>query len=232
MEKIKNEILEKRELNRIKENIKECLQEFCIENEIENIRNESQNFWGAFWSFCGLSVFPVDFFIIGFKNNMPLYDLYLLDSVADLYIYFCKLYNKLVSTLDFCELVRIDYNIIKAWSAKNSNGCPNTQAIQDLYKLYLSSNNTIELYNIYCNRVRVCDYEMLTTIQADILTKLHNSREYTFKNILSSNKNPVAVLSVVNKEYKWNIEQTKEEIKAKALTIQELPQIDILCKQE
>lgn len=232
MNKVKNDINEKRELNKIKNDIKQALETFCIEYEIENIKTETQNIFSAFWSFCGSLVFPCDFFVIGCQNNIKIYDLFLLDSVCDLYIFFCKLYNKICSISDFCELVRIDYNIIIEWNHNGKIDTLFTQEVEDLKKLYIMSIYSIDNYNVYINKMRTAKGEIITTLQTRIFYKLHSKREELIKNQLTSNKNPVALLSVVNKEYLWNVEQVKEEYKQKALLLSELPKLDILCKQD
>lgn len=48
MKKEENTINEKREVNKIKEDIKNALIDFCIENNIEDIKAESQNIFSAF----------------------------------------------------------------------------------------------------------------------------------------------------------------------------------------
>lgn len=232
MQKIKDEINEKRNINRIKEEYKKALNYFCIESEVENIKTESQNIYSAFCMFAGQQVFINDFFVVGTKNNKYIYDLFLIDEVANFYIFFCSLYNKIPSLIDFSYFINIDYNIINGWRTDTQKQVDFNQTQKDLHKLYILSYNSIENYNIYKNKLITCEGEVITIIKASIFYKLHLSREEALKNALIVKNNPVGLISIVNKEYKWNIEQTKEEIQIKALTLQELPQIQALLDKK
>lgn len=232
MDKITNTIHEAREPQRIQNAIKEALTTFCIDNEIKDLREAGQNIYSAFCTYAGREVFTSDFFVIGYKGNVILYDLYLLADMRDFYIYLCKLHNKIVSLGDFCELCKLDYYNIKTWGASDSVQGAQSQTARDLYKLYTMSFNSIENYNIYINALRGCEGEIITALQASIFQKLRDSREAGIKSTLLSNKNPVGVLAVVNNEYKWNVETIREETRARALSLQELPQLNMLCKQD
>lgn len=168
------------------------------------------------------------FFVLATKNNVKYYDLFLIDRIADFYIFFCKLNNKLCDLIDFCYLLNLDYNIINEWNFKQD---ANTQVIMDLQTLFATSYNTIECYNNYKYSLTNSRTETITALKYAIFCKLQANRENGLKNVLISKNNPVGIISVVNNEFKWNVETIKEETKAKALLLSELPNISMLCKQ-
>lgn len=229
MKKEDNAINEKREINKIKEDIKNALSDFCIENNIEDIKNESQNIFSAFCMAAGKSIFIKDFFVLATKNNIKYYDLFLIDRIADFYIFFCKLNNKLCDPIDFCYLLNLDYNIISEWNITQE---ASTQTITDLQTLFETSYNSIEYYKKYSYSLTNSRAETITALKYAIFCKLQANRENGLKNILIAKNNPVGIISVVNHDFKWNVETIKEETKAKALLLSELPNIQALCKQD
>lgn len=232
MENVKDTINEKRQLTRIKEDIKRCLNDFLLEEDLQELKSETQNIYTAFCMYAGKQTFINNFFVVGYKrNNDPIYDLFLLDDILQFYLYLTAINNKIVSLNDFSYFVNIDYNIIMQWTAGDHASVIYSQVCRDLKKAYISSINSIKEYNIYNRMLVNAEEEIITALQASIFYKLQDSREAGIKNTLLSNKNPVGVLSVVNREYKWNIETLKEEYKTKALSLQELPQLTMLCKQ-
>lgn len=230
MQKVKDSKNELRQRAYILEAFKNELEAFTIENNIEDIKQEGQGVFSAFCMYAGQRVFIKDFFAIACRGGALVYDYLLLLDVVEVYLYICRLYNKIPSIIDYSYFVNIDYSIIKGWARKPDEGTLYNGRVANLSNMYINSLNSVTNISIYYNSLLQAEGETITTLQGSIFSKLHTMREDALKGVLLSNKNPVGVLGVVNNEYKWNVETIKEEAKARALTLQELPQLQLLCK--
>jgi hypothetical protein len=169
---------------------------FCEENQIEDMKRESQAVWNSCLRyiykhvFRGTDILKTKVNVNGNNNIMPStfnaynYDLVL--SVLDIYIYdMCMKYDKEVSIIGFSTLTGIDESVIYDWSNGNSG--------------------------------------TLSTQSSKIYEKLRNFREESLSNKLVTGKqNPVGVLGVLNRHYQWNMPGVKEQGTKKQLSLTDL----------
>ena len=181
--------------------IHEALSMFCEEHGIKDIRKESQSVWNAALMYIKRYVFPTPDVL---KRNKPLegysnqynnlnntncnsYDIDLVNSVCDYYIYICNLYDKGVTITGFCKLTGISETVIYEWG-------------HDDRKLSQSSS--------------------------EIYKKLSREYENSAESKLWGNKNPVAVMAILNKRFGWNLPGvSKEQSSRQALTADKLPDL-------
>ena len=179
---------------------------FCEEQNIEDLKAESQSVWNAALMYVKRNVFnvpdilkmskPLD----GYNNNnynnqygnlnncnCNAYDIDKVNSVCDYYIYICNLYNKGVTISGFSKLTGIGESTIHEWGDDNK-------------KL---SKSSLEVYK-----------------------KLSREYENSAESKLWGNKNPVAVMAILNKRFGWNLPGvSKERTSERALTAAELPKL-------
>lgn len=180
---------------------------FCEEQEIDDMKKESQSVWNAALMyikrhvFNNPSVLKTSKPLTGYNNNnynnqysnlnnsnCNSYDIDMVSSVCDYYIYLCMMYDKEVSVIGFCNLTGISQECIYSWG-----------------------NNTREL----------------STSGIEIYKKLNQYREESLSNKLATgNKNPVGVLAILNRHYAWNLPGvSREQSGNRALTDAELPKL-------
>lgn len=173
---------------------------FCKDQEIEDLRKESQSVWNACLMYVQRHVFPDrqalkakgnnDIYVNNIMaTNCGAYDYDLLDTIVNAYIYYCYMYDKEVSIQGFSKLVGIAKAVIDLWGMDKNR---------------LSKKG----YGIY--------------------KKLIAEREESLSAKLASGKsNPVGILSILNHWYSWNLPGvTREQGTRTALTAAELPRLD------
>lgn len=171
---------------------------FCEEQNIEDLKAESQSVWNAALMYVKRHVFPTSD-TLKLKNNIinnnsimdSTYNAYnydLVDNVCDYYIYLCMRYDKEVSAIGFSLLTGIDRYTIATWRDGENK---------------------------------------LSTKSSDIGKKIYDYREESLSNKLVTGKqNPVGVLGVLNRHYAWNLPGvSKERTSERALTASELPKL-------
>lgn len=171
---------------------------FCEEQNIEDLKAESQSVWNAALMYVKRHVFSTPN-ILKSSNNIintnsimdSTYNSYnydLVDSVCDYYIYLCMRYDKEVSAIGFSLLTGIDRYTIATWRDGQNK---------------------------------------LSTKSLDIGKKIYDYREESLSNKLVTGKqNPVGVLGVLNRHYAWNLPGvSKERTSERALTAAELPKL-------
>lgn len=179
---------------------------FCEEQNIEDLKAESQSVWNAALMYVKRHVFadpsilklskPLEGYNNNYYNNQysnlnncncNAYDIDKVNSVCDYYIYICNLYNKGVTISGFSKLTGIGESTIHEWGDDNK-------------KL---SKSSLEIYK-----------------------KLSREYENSAESKLWGNKNPVAVMAILNKRFGWNLPGvSKERTNERALTASELPKL-------
>ena len=108
---------------------------FCEENGIEDMKKESQSVWNAALMYIKRHVFnnnsvlksstPLSGYINNNYNNQysnlnnsncNSYNIDIVNSICDYYIYLCMMYDKEVSVIGFCNLTGISQDCIYAWA--------------------------------------------------------------------------------------------------------------------
>lgn len=172
---------------------------FCEENDIDNMKNESQSVWNSCLRYIYKHVFKGTNKLkstTNINNNnciMPsTYNAYNYDMVLeilDIYIHdMCMKYNKEISIVGFSILTGIDSEVIYNWGRDNNK---------------------------------------LSNRSSEIFKKLREYREESLSNKLVDGKqNPVGVLGVLNRHYQWNMPGvSRETTKKQVLTAADLPQL-------
>lgn len=171
---------------------------FCEEQNIEDLKAESQSVWNAALMYVKRHVFSTSDILKSSNNiinnnsimdsNYNQYNYDLVDSVCDYYIYLCMRYDKEVSAIGFSLLTGIGRYTIATWRDGRNK---------------------------------------LSTKSLDIAKKIYDYREESLSNKLVTGKqNPVGVLGVLNRHYSWNLPGvSKERTSERALTAAELPKL-------
>lgn len=171
---------------------------FCEEQNIEDLKAESQSVWNAALMYVKRHVFSTPDILKSNSNivnnnsimdsNYNQYNYDLVDNVCDYYIYLCMRYDKEVSAIGFSLLTGIDRYTIATWRDGQNK---------------------------------------LSTKSLDIGKKIYDYREESLSNKLVTGKqNPVGVLGVLNRHYAWNLPGvSKERTSERALTASELPKL-------
>lgn len=156
---------------------------FCEENNIDDIKKESQSVWNSCLRyiythvFKGKDLLKSKVLYSNINNNIPsnynAYDYDIVNQVLDLYIYnMCMKYDKEVSIIGFSTLTGISDVTIHEWG-----------------------NN-----------------EKSSASSSNIYKKLNQYREESLSNKLATgNKNPVGVLAILNRHYQWNLPGVSKE---------------------
>ena len=176
------------------------LQMFQEENQIDDLKKESQAVWNSCLRYIYKNVFKNKDFLKQKNNtytsdsiipstfNSYNYDIVL--QVLDIYIYdLCMRYDKEVSIIGFSSLTGIDESVIYDWG----NGERGT----------------------------------LSSLSAEIYKKLHKFREESLSNKLATGKqNPVGVIAMLNRHYGWASPYTSDSNRQKnSLSAAELPKL-------
>ena len=94
-------------------------------------------------------------------------------------------------------------------------------SISDFSKLTGVSDDII--YNWY--RESENSNSVLSTARLNIYQKLNQGREESLANKLASNKNPVAVMAILNHNYNWNLPGVSREVSSRqALSTEQIRQ--------
>lgn len=177
--------MEKEEIAEVFENdITLYLRLFCEEQEIEDIRKESQSVWNGALMYINRHVFKKDAKALlkleepivntgMVDSNCNAYDADKLDSICDYYIYLCNVYDKEISVIGFSKLTGISQETLYSW-LKESRG--------------------------------------LSNAGSKIVKKLVEQREESLSNkLVTGRQNPVGVLGVLNRHYQWNLPGVSKE---------------------
>lgn len=175
------------------------LKMFCEEQEIKDIKRESQAVWNSALRYIYRHVFKDTDRLkshtnISVNNNtipstFNAYDYKKVLDVLDVYIFdMCMRYDKEVSIIGFSTLTGIDQSVIYDWG-NNSN--------------------------------------KLSETSSEIYKKLNQFREESLSDKLATgNKNPVGILAILNRHYQWNLPGvSKEQSSRQALTADKLPDL-------
>lgn len=181
----------------------ELIDQFCIDNNIDDMRTASQSVWNS----CLRNIYKHLFKnsdVLKSKelnhngnqvqnSNNNAYNIPAVNELLDIYIYdLCQRYDKEVSIIGFSTLTGIDNETIRLWGNSGNNSDKLSQSRFGIYK------------------------------------KLFDFREESLSNKLATgNKNPVGILAILNRHYSWNLPGVSKETAPKqALTAAELPRLN------
>lgn len=157
---------------------------FCSENDIDDMKKESQAVWNSCLRYIYKNVFKGKDLLkdkaLYNNNSIALtntnkYNYDVVMDLVDIYIHdMCMKYDKEVSILGFSTLSGIDDTTIHEWNNRSSDK---------------SSSMSFNIYK-----------------------KLNQYREESLSNKLATgNKNPVGVLAILNRHYQWNLPGVSKE---------------------
>ena len=172
---------------------------FCEEQNIEDLRKESQAVWNGALRYIRRKVFPnkdilksktnINIYNNIIPSNFNAYNYDLVNDICDIYIDLCFIYDKEISIMGFSNLTGIDSTMIQDWGVN----------------------------------------ERLSATSSLIYKKLIEMREESLSSKLATgNKNPVGILAILNRHYQWNMPGvTRETSKRQSLGAAELPKLGI-----
>ena len=67
--------------------------------------------------------------------------------------------------------------------------------------------------------------EELTSARMELVKKIHKTREDSLSNMLTSGKNPVGTIAILNHAYHWQSDSNVYEEQQKAISIKQLPKL-------
>lgn len=172
------------------------LQLFCEEQNIEDMRRESQAVWNGALRYIRRKVFPtrdilksktnINIYNNIIPSNFNAYNYDLVNDICDIYIDLCFINDKEISILGFSNLTGIENTCIQDWGAN----------------------------------------ERLSATSLQIYKKLITLREESLSNKLAVVKNPVGILAILNRHYQWNLPGvSREGTQKQSLGAAELPKL-------
>lgn len=176
------------------------LSQFCEEQKISDMKDESQNVWNAALMYIRMHAFNAPDCLkskslvnttgsfTGGVSNYNAYNYDLVNRICDYYIYMCMMYDKEVSAIGFSLLTGIDRYTIATWRDEGTKLSPSC---------------------------------------SDIGKKISDFREESLSaKLATAKRNPVGILAILNRHYNWNLPGvSREQSNKQALTAAELPQL-------
>lgn len=164
------------------------IKRFTEEQNIEDLKKESQTVWSGCLMYVCKNVFkkkinplketeliPIENNEYFNHSNYNKYNIKKVSELLDLYIYLCALYDKAITVLDFCKLSGIDSETIYSWGRDGQGekaGSPST----------------------------------------DIFKRLTKEREESLSNrLISGRTNPVGTIAVLNHYHGWSQQNAQTE---------------------
>lgn len=119
----------------------QAINDFCMMNGIQSMKEEPQNVYMACLMFVNRQVFRAK---MGLQNNqksvLDYSDVDILTGVAEWYIFTSAMYNKTVSVNDYCRLIGIQYETFRRWGNDSSDNILS----QRRYAIFKAITNTRE----------------------------------------------------------------------------------------
>lgn len=178
-------------------------------NEVEKgLKGESQNVFNAVLQTIYYSRIKA---VLDSTAEQPRkeYNPYIINNLCNVYISLCSRYNKEINIYGYMYLTNVSYTTIKRWYTDyydNSTQCINTISELDIY-------NT--------------DRHTVTAVRASIYKRLLDAREDSLSNMLTSGKNPVGTIAILNHAYHWATDNAIHEEKQRAITLSQLPKLEL-----
>lgn len=172
--------------------------QFCIDNNIQDMSKESQNLFTSCLRYISKHVFSnrdklKDKTLIdngsAANSHLGRYNYELINNILDIYIYdLCYRYNKQVSIVGFGTLININPDIIELWG-RNHN--------------------------------------MLSPVGTNIYKRLIDSRQESLSNRLYDGKtNPVGTIAILNHYHNWSSPYAPDRNVNNRLAAAELPKLN------
>lgn len=179
---------------------------FCEEQSIEDLKAESQSVWNAALMYVKRHVFADPSIL---KLSKPLEG------------YNNNYYNNQYSNLNNCNCNAYDID-------KVNSVCDYYIYICNLYNKGVTISGFSKLTGIGESTIHewADDNKKLSKSSLEVYKKLSREYENSAESKLWGNKNPVAVMAILNKRFGWNLPGvSKERTNERALTASELPKL-------
>lgn len=164
------------------------IKRFTEEQNIEDLKKESQTVWSGCLMYVCKNVFkkkinplketeliPIENNKYFNHSNYNKYNIKKVSELLDLYIYLCALYDKAITILDFCKLSGIESETIYGWG-RDGQG------------------------------------EKASSPRVDIFKRLTKEREESLSNrLISGRSNPVGTIAVLNHYHGWSQQNAQTE---------------------
>ena len=173
-----------------------CISDFCTENNIEDIRKESQSVWNA----CLMYIYRHCFYNTDRLKDNTLhyngsvnttynrYNYELLYKLCEYYLYLCSIYDKEISVNGYSYMTGISRETLASWNRPGRDKASSTSS--EIIKILLSSNEESLVNRLY-----------------------------------SSKSNPVGIIAMLNHRHGWQTVAESHGITKKALNADELPKL-------
>lgn len=182
---------------------------FCEDQKIEDMRQAPQSVWNAAMMFIKRHVFN---------------DKSILKSSEPLNNYYNNSYDNKYNNLNKSNCNSYDINII-------NNICDYYIYLCNVYDKGVTISGFSKLTGIAEETIYAWGREenLLSTSGLHIYKKLSTEYENSAESKLWANKNPVAVMAILNKRFGWNLPGvSREQTGKRALTASELPVLDTI----
>lgn len=199
---------DKKDINRIIKDIDKAIIEFCIDNNIESIKDESMSIWNACLIYINNIVFGNGilkndniydsglnnyFNTKGIKTSFNSYDYELIDYLSDYYIMLCYKYKKECSLIGFSNLTGMSDETI-----------------------YQMDNRK----NLSCKTIGVWE-------------KIRKANEETLSNgLFDGSGNPVGKIAILNHRFDWQTAAAAHGIEKRPKKASELPDFRQFAQRE
>lgn len=172
------------EENKIYDNdIEMLIDQFKIENDIDDIKTMHPNIWNAVLIYVCNNTFKRDKSLLKDKNGY--YNAERVNELCDLYIYLCFKYSKIPSITGFSFLSGIETSTIYEWNPDSNS----TWRAGEGEKILSDAH-----YNVFKKLA-------------------NNREEGLQNNLISGKINPVGTLAVLNHFYDWNMPGVRDNKK-------------------
>ena len=113
--------------------IDNAIDDFCVEYNISDLRNETQNVFNACLKYIYKTVFKADSSTTRYKSNsvIDINNSELLYGLLEYYIYLCDLYSKAINVTSFASMLGISRSVIYDWG----NRTRLNSEYNDIYKI-------------------------------------------------------------------------------------------------
>ena len=183
--------------------IDEAIENYKIENDIEDIKALSQLEFNALLIYIGKSVFKVNH-----KNILDYRDIILIDKILDIYIRVCYRYKKSVSIYGFSYFIAIDYSTLNRWSNNSNRDVLYYDVDNNIY----IDNGSITFYKMHNPNLNIV--EMPNTMYSALCKKIKTVREHCLTDKTEDGSIPSLALGKI--EYGW-IEGKDNQLKAQLI---------------
>jgi hypothetical protein len=197
------ETVNDKDINYYENRIESAIEEYKLENNIDDIKALSQLEFNALLIYIGKSVFRINN-----KNILDYRNTELLDGLLDIYVNICYRYKKSVSIYGYSYFVSMSYSTLNTW---NNNQYRNTIYYDTDNNTYIDGTS-ISLYKV--NHPNANIVETSNNAHNRLCKKIKAIREHCLTDKTEDGSIPSLALGKI--EYGW-IEGKDKQLQAKLI---------------